>query len=113
MIEQELEKNIVKKIQGLQIPKVTVFGSWGDAAELVSKNERADQRAFVVVNVPTRGFDTFGICEASFDIRISVAVRIDMCPTGKELAEVVEPIVGLLTKWNLVQAHAELEDFFV
>ena len=113
MIEQDLETKIVKKIQGLEIPKVTVMGTWGNASELVKKNERADQRAFVVVNVPTRGFDTFGICEVSFDIRISVAVRIEMCPTGKELAEIVDPIVGLLTKWNLVTVHDELDDFFV
>lgn len=113
MIEQDLEQKIVKKIRGLQIPKVSVFGSWGDASELVQKTERADQRAFVVVNVPTRGFDDFGICEVSFDIKISVAVRIEMCPTGKELAEVVDPIVKLLTKWNLVEHWEELEDFIV
>ena len=64
----------------------------------------------MVVKVPTRGFDTFGICEVQFDIVIVLVARIE---TNPDVVAITQPIVKMLTDWNLVQRYEELSDFMV
>lgn len=113
MVEKDIEKRIIDKIKGLGIKDIGVYGLWQDYGELSYNKELPKQKAIVVVKVPTRGFDTFGICEVQFDITVSVVVRMDMCSSGKELSEIVEPMVKMVSDWNLVERYDELSDFMV
>lgn len=92
------------------MPDVGVFGLWSDSTNMLNNKEHSDQKAFVVVKVPTRGFDTFGICEVQFDIVIVLVARIEANP---DVVAITQPIVKMLTDWNLVQRYDELSDFMV
>lgn len=113
MVEKDIEKRIIDKIKGLGIEDIGVYGLWQDCGELAYNKELPNRKAIVVVKVPTRGFDTFGICEVQFDITVSVVVRLEMCPSGKELSEIVQPMVKMFSDWNLVERYDELSDFTV
>lgn len=110
MVEKDIEQRIIKKIKGLGLQDVGVYGLWSDSASILDSRESASSKAFIIVKVPTRGFDTFGICEAQFDIVISVVARIETSP---DIIALSEPLVRMLTDWNLVQRYDELEDFIV
>lgn len=113
MVEADIEKKIIDRLKGLNIPDIGIFGMWNDPTDMIGNKELANQRGYCVVKVPTRGFDTFGICEVDFDIIISLVIRVEMCKSGNEIAKIVEPIVGVLTGWNLIESDDELTDFMV
>lgn len=113
MVEKDIEKRIIDKINGLGIKDMGVYGLWQDGNTMLNNKELPNQKAILVVKVPTRGFDSFGICEVQFDINISLVVRLEMCPDGMPIEQIVEPIMKMLTDWNLVQRYEELEDFMV
>lgn len=111
MIEEKLERKIVSKIKSLGIPSSIVYGVWGESSRLY--REKPNARTIIVVKVPTRGFDTFGICEVQFDISISLVVRLDMCKNGSDVTDATYPLVKMMNDWNLVESSSELEDFMV
>ena len=111
MVEEKLEKKIVDKIKSLEIPNSAVYGIWGESSKLY--RESPNKRAIIVVKVPSRGFDTFGICEVQFDIAISLVVRLDMCNSGNDVTDIAQPLIKMLNDWNLVESSNELEDFMV
>lgn len=111
MIEEKLEKKITDKIKSLNIPSSEVYGLWGESSRLY--NESPNKRTIIVVKVPTRGFDSFGICEVQFDITISLVIRLDMCKNADDVKNATEPLVRLMDSWNLVARSEELVDFMV
>ena len=111
MIEEKLERKIIQKIKSLNIPNSVVYGIWGESSKMY--RESSNKRTIIVVKVPTRGFDTFGICEVQFDIAISFVVRLDMCKDGNDVTAAAQPLVQLMSDWNLVERSSELEDFKV
>ena len=111
MIEEALEQKIVDKIKGLNIPDSAVYGLWGASAKMY--NESSTKRSIIVVKVPTRGFDTFGICEVQFDIMISLVIRLDKCKSGNDVMNATQPLVQMMNDWNLVKSDGELQDFMV
>ena len=63
MVEKDIEKRIIDKINGLGIKDMGVYGLWQDGNMMLNNKELPNQKAILVVKVPTRGFDSFGICE--------------------------------------------------
>ena len=113
MVERMIEQRIVEKIKGLNIQGLQVCGLWDYSLNIMTSNEKSNSKGFLVVKVPTRGFDTYGICEVQFDIVLSLVIRLDMCPTGKEMEQMTKPILKMLTDWNLVDRGDDLSDFMV
>lgn len=113
LIEQSIEAKLVERIKALGFEGVPVFGVWSPTASGVVKGTEGDAAAAIVVRVSPRTFDTFGICEATMDVSITLTVRIDLCPTGAEIAEYWGGISDLVAEWNLAATGAELADFAV
>ena len=114
MVEKDIEKKIIDRIEGLHLEGLAVSGLWQPSATgIVKGTERSGAPAGLLVKVNPKGFATFGISEVSMDIALCLTVRIDMCPTGEELAAFCDPISRLLDHWNMVQCGEELEDFTV
>ena len=102
MIEQLIEKRIIDAVNALNLPGLAVSGIWqpvGDGA--VKGMEGADHTAALAVSVGPRTFDTFTVCECSFDVRLALVVRLGRDATGNALVEYAGGILDLLTRWNM------------
>lgn len=114
MIEQDIEKKIIDRINALGLQDVDVIGLWQPTDEGVLKClEKSQSVAGIVVKVSPRQFDTFGISDVSMTVNIVLSVRIDKCPTGTLLVDYYNKIENLVQEWNLKQTGQELEDFTV
>lgn len=114
MIEKDIERKIIDRINGLNLNGLSVSGLWQPSATgIVKGTEPSDSPAGLLVKVNPKGFATFGISDVSMTVEMALTVRIDMCPTGEELVSFCEPISKLLQSWNMVQCGAELDDFTV
>lgn len=110
MIERDLESEIIAAVRGLKIEGLAVRGAWqcADAgAEKTLEDEAA--RAFCVVACKPRRFTAFGLCNASFDVSISVSVRADCAADGAALVEVLAPIAALITGWQMADMDGLLD----
>lgn len=113
MVEQEIEAAIVRRIEALGLEDVAVVGLWSPVAAGVVKGEEGRERAAVAVRVAPKEFTNFGICEVSMDVRITLTVRLDLCPTGEELVAIWQGLASIMEDWNMVQSGDELTDFAV
>ena len=114
MIEKDIEGALVDVFNNMNLNGLKVTGLWQPSAEGVVKGlEKSDSVAGLVVKIPPKSFDTFGICEVQFDIQLVLTVRIEKDKSGSHLMEFVEPINAKLEEWNLVQVGEELDDFKV
>lgn len=113
MIEAQIEKRIVEKLRDLDLKDIAIFGIWNDANCLSGMKEGKDKKGYVVVKVPTRGFDTYGICEVQYNIAISMVFRLEMIEEGFQIQDYTDKILGVLSQWNLVHTYDELSDFVV
>lgn len=113
MVEKLIEANIVSAISALGMEGVPVIGMWDVAAQGAVKGEEGTEHAAVVVRVPPMSYDTPGLCNVTISASITLTVRIDMCPTGEELAEYSARLAGLLEGWQLAETGADLVDFAV
>lgn len=106
MIEQLIEEKIISQMNALGLDALQCSGAWQPSAPGVVKGtEGSSFKAAIVVKVNPRGFDTFTICEVSFDVQIVLVVRIDRDPTGTALVTYAGAVLDLLTKWNLDEGH--------
>lgn len=111
MLEMEVEKAVVAALSELELGGAPVVGLWMPTAAGALKGEDSpDEAVAVAVAVPPCEFDTYGICEVSLAVSIVLSVRVDLCPTGSEMAEYAGRIAGLLRRWNLVRSGDELHD---
>lgn len=102
MIEQLVEKRIIDAVDALNLPGLAVSGIWQPVGYGIVKGvEGTDYTAALAVSVGPRTFDTFTVCECSFDVRLSLVVRIGRDYTGNALVEYAGGILDLLTRWNL------------
>ena len=102
MIEKDIEANIIAAIQTLDLPGIDIRGAWQTAAAGEVKDTESDSApAALFVHVGPRSFETFGVGVCSMDVALSLAVRIDLCPTGAALETYADPIADLLQSWNL------------
>lgn len=114
MIEQDIEKNIIERLKGLELEDADIIGLWQTTDEGVLKCvEKSNAVAGVVVKVSPRSYDTFGMSDVSMIVNIVLNVRIDKCPTGDKLVEYYTKIQSLVQEWNLKQVGQELDDFVV
>ena len=106
MIEKSIEANIISAIQALNLTGLTVSGAWQAANEGEVKDTEDSSPAALAVAVAPRSFETFGFGICSMEVALSLAVRIDLCPTGAALETYVDPIANLLQTWNLTMDRA-------
>ena len=110
MIEKNVEKKIIDAIEALNIPDLQVVGLWQPSAtNIVKGTEQSDAVGALVVKIPPKAFDTFGICEVTMDVQMILTVRVEKDSTGENLVKFVEPITDLLEAWNLDLEGNELE----
>lgn len=108
MIEKDIEAKIVAAVEALGLPGLVVRGAWqAAAAGEVKDEESASAPAALFVHVGPRSFETFGICIASMDVALLLAIRADLCPTGSALETYADPIAAILTRWNMEMCHTE------
>ena len=113
MIEQDIEKKMIDKINSLGLDGLQVDGLWQPTATgIVKGTEMSNTPAGLIIKVNPKGFSTFGISDVSMSIEMVLTVRIDMCPTGKELIKYCAPISKLLQSWNMIQCGEELDEDF-
>ncbi len=111
MIEKNVEAAIMTAIQNLNLPDLDIVGLWQPSATGVVKGtEKSDSTAALVVKIPPKSFDTFGICEVQLEADLVLTVRIEQDSTGEKLVQYVEPINNLLERWNMVTEQEDLED---
>lgn len=102
MIEQLVEKRIIDAVDALNLPGLAVSGIWQPVGYGIVKGvEGTDYTAALAVSVGPRTFGTFTVCECSFDVSLSLVVRIGRDYTGNALVEYAGGILDLLTRWNL------------
>lgn len=109
LVEKEIEKAICQAVEALAMDGVEVRGSWQSAAAGEVKGMDETSRAIVAVSVSPRRFATFGLCNASVDVDIAVALRCDKCPTGAEIEDVLAPMAVLMSSWQLADADGLLD----
>ena len=103
LTEREIEDNIKTIIANLYKDseiKPAVVGVWDVADEGEVKGQGDASIAAIAVAVGIRSYTSF--CEPQADIPCTVAltVRRDACPTGGELADMIEPLMRKFNKWN-------------
>ena len=106
MIEQELEEKVLDMVRasdcGFQI-----YGLW-EVCRTGPKIDNADT-AVVVVKVPPKRFETFGISEVTMTPVITLAVRVDSDRGGKKALEFADFLQGRLDRLNLESSLSRLE----
>lgn len=111
MVEMELEEKIVDAVKALGVEGLAVKGLWQTASSGDLKGlEDAAAPAAAAVMVGPKSFDRYGICEASFDCAIALAVRMDLDASGRILAHAAAAVSDLLQRWNLVESGDGLAD---
>lgn len=66
MIEKNVEAAIIAEIDKLALPELDVVGLWQPTAEgIIKAMERSDSSAVLIVKIPPKSFDTFGVCEVT------------------------------------------------
>lgn len=103
LTEREIEnkmKDIIANLYRDSEIKPTVVGVWDVADEGEVKGQGDASVAAIAVAVGIRSYNSF--CEPQADIPCTVAltVRRDACPTGGELAEMIEPLMHKINVWN-------------
>ena len=89
-------------------------GLWQPSATgIVKGSTLTDTPAALLIKIPPRTFDTFGMSDVTMNVRLCLSIRYELCPTGRELLEYTEPIQNIVTEWNMKQTGEELEDFEV
>lgn len=110
MIEKNVEKKIIDAVKALNIPDLQVTGLWQpSAANIVKGTETSDAAGALVVKIPPKAFDRFGICEVTMDAQMVLTVRAEKDQTGENLVKFAEPITEMLEAWNLDLQGDELE----
>ena len=111
MIEKNLEHAIITAIERLELPNLQILGLWQPSATGALKGKQEeDATATLVLKIPPKSFDTFGICEVTMDVDLALSVRVEKDVDGEMLLKYVEPISDLLDRWNMSEEHDELED---
>lgn len=102
MIEKTIEANIIAAVEALGLDGLVVRGAWQAAAVGTVKGAETESSApaALAVAVSPRAFEQFGFGICSMDVRLVLAVRTDLCPTGAELETFADPIANLLETWN-------------
>lgn len=102
MIEKTIEANIIAAVEALGLPGLVVRGAWQPAAVGKVKGEETESSApaALAVAVAPRALEQFGFGICSMDVRLALAVRADLCPTGAAIETYAEPIADLLETWN-------------
>lgn len=96
MIEYELERNIAAKIVGLNIQGLGVTASWLSNAD----DEDPAATAFAAIAAKPRLYDEFMTPIASVNVTLTLAAKIERCPTGSVFAEFADQIMGVLQSWQ-------------
>ena len=109
MIEDAIERNIVERIDALNIDGLAVRGMWALAASGEVKGEDAGDAAAAVVSVSPRSFDSFAHPAVTFDISVSVVIRTDLCPAGEMVKICSQRLMDMFGQWN-VSLHAGADD---
>ena len=103
LTEREIEDKIKSVIAGLYDDaaiKPIIVGVWDVADEGEVKGQGDASVAAIAVAVGIRSYASY--CEPQADIPCTVAltVRRDACPTGGELANLIEPLMDKIHVWN-------------
>ena len=110
MIEKNVEAAIITAIENLGLPNIDIVGLWQPTATgIVKATEKSNSDAALVISIPPKSFDTFGICEVSLEVSMTLTVRVEKDATGSKLLQYVEPINAMLESWNMSEEHDELE----
>lgn len=101
MIEQDIEKAFIGRVEGLAIDGLRVSGVWQPSAEGVVKgSEGADCTAFLAVAANPRSSATFSLPRADVVVSLALSVLVDRAPDGDALREFTEPLFALLADWQ-------------
>lgn len=111
MVEKDIEEQVITALNNLHIDGLSVTGMWQPTAiDIVKGTEDSVSKAGLMVNVPPMMFDTYGFCEVTLNVNMTLVIRVEKDTNGGYLLEVVKPISDLLQKWNLCE-RKELTDF--
>ena len=110
MIEKSIEANIISAVQALNLAGLDIRGVWQAANEGEVKDEEDNSPAALAVIVSPRAFGSNGIPEMTFEVALSLVIRVDMCPTGTAIETYCDPVVRLLQSWNLALPAGDDEE---
>ena len=97
-IEEKLKASFAATFTGDIVPRIV--GAW-DVADDGDVKGRGDASAAVfAVTVGLRAYDSFCSPQCDLPCAAVLTVRREACPTGAELAELIEPLMALIHVWN-------------
>lgn len=110
MIEEEIEKAIVDRIQDMNIDGLYVMGLWQQ--DINNKGvEPKNAKGVLAVRVSPCYFETYGLSECIVDVVLGLSIRSDLSPNGEALVQICDPIQKMLIGWNTLTSGEQLEDF--
>lgn len=101
--EAEIEAAIADKIASAfeaASAQPRIVGSWNVEDEGRVKGQGDASPSVIAVAVGIRAYDSFCSPQADFNCSAVLSIRRDACPTGAKLANDIEPLLGLIARWN-------------
>lgn len=101
MIERDIEKATIAKVQALAIDGLSVTGIWQPSASGVVKG--VEDSAFVAslaVVAKPRTYQSFSLPRADLAVSLALRVLIDRAPDGEALHDFTAPLDALLEDWQ-------------
>lgn len=111
--EQQVEGMVVRRIseafaaEGVVAPRIV--GAWSFADEGEVKGTGDASSAVLAVSAGLRVYDSFQSPQADIPVAVSLSVRRDACPTGREVVEMAGVVLAMLHRWN-TDADALFDD---
>lgn len=99
-IEERMKSLFAASLEAAGVTGVRFEGAWSVAAAGEVKGVADDSAVSAALAVGIRNYATFQTPQADLPCVLAVCVRRDACPTGAELAAVIEPIMNRLHVWN-------------
>lgn len=101
MIERELEEKILGIVRDSNVDGFQVYGLWEICGTGYAKALDNADTAVVVVKVPSKSFETFGISEVLMTPSVTLAVRVDSDRNGEKALGFAERLSKRLEELNL------------
>lgn len=102
LTEREIEEKLKEKIGATlaNSKSLRIVGAW-DVKDIGEVKGQGDASKIVLAfSVGLRSYQSFCTPQADFPCVMVLSVRRDACPTGAELADIIEPIMNQLHIWN-------------
>lgn len=102
--ERQVEEMVMRRISeafaasGIVPPRIA--GAWTVADEGEVKGSGDAAAAALAVSVGLRVYDSFQSPQADIPVGLSLTVRRDACPSGREIVEMAGVVLDVLHRWN-------------